>query len=998
MAITAASIEANGWVLRLTVSAGLGTFGSYALDPGGTPRVTLTSNHAGFVKSGGQAIAGIIGRSLIATKPLRLPVNPGSPNTPVIDETDLGGGLIRVRLALTEHVYATDTALSLAVLAGWRTGEGAASGIAVSNASTAAAPVPIMRWALLPYAATAGAFTLALLVVSHHPVGLEPVAGVRFTATDGSNVKTVWTTQLSTDTSYGDNLRCYTAVINPATATALTTGLLRCDAEVYPWLGAMRTTDAAGTRSMANLRSDGFAVDAASPWVIGHDPAGTRYGGQVALVDPVNGTVTAASGMVQATLAAARAMAPAALPRDINTAIQAGYLANRTLPAANGQPLATRNVDGMQIYLAAGIHAGPGSGGVTSGLTVVEVPIRIIGDPAAASPRDSCILQTAVAGVNRGARLMWQNLTIELATTALAGSSSTYNMVDNCIVRSKAGQEASGTAPFTAAAPAGFWNFGIVRSRWWRTSAAIGNANARPGLVRATETQRTVNSSLIAVKNRLISSSEDGFIGSATFTAFGAWPAATLVGQSEDFIIAYNDIRNLRARAVVFAAVSGAIAGTPNNSIRRNAFIGNVVERIGTDPSPFYGLGEDASATMSYIIIEGNSFVGDRSNTFYSDPLPVTLADTNAMLNQAFVNRVANNAFDWLPTKHDDFNDNSSATLRGTSNGYRPQMIEAWSMLYGVGHEANVDTRRTGSSLFPLEYSGPGTLTDYAGAIAPLYTDDRSLLGTGTGTGNYRPLAVSPLAGRGLRANADVDGDGILRRVPFAAGAFQAAAIDLFPAATRSAQQAGVGVVKLGLTLAPAAGRSPQRAALGQVQLGLALAPVPAHSAQRAATSGVQLGLAVVPAAGRSAQRTTAPLTGWTATLAAVGVRHALVSAASAVEPLLAAASNQLASYGTTTTLVWSARLDPARARSGSIAGGTMLGLAITLAPAAVALPLVSTAPVMAPDTLLTIIPDHARIGVRSSPAPLLGEIGAGLPNAVLTIGADPRTLFPNRN
>ena len=128
MAITAAQVEANGWVLRLTFSGTPGTFSSYTLDPDGAPRLVLASSHAGFVKSAGTAVAGTLARSLIGTKPLRLPVNPADPNTPVLDETDLGGGLVQVRIALSEHIYATESGLALTALAGWRDGERAASG------------------------------------------------------------------------------------------------------------------------------------------------------------------------------------------------------------------------------------------------------------------------------------------------------------------------------------------------------------------------------------------------------------------------------------------------------------------------------------------------------------------------------------------------------------------------------------------------------------------------------------------------------------------------------------------------------------------------------------------------------------------------------------------------------------------------------------------------------------------------------------------------------
>ena len=774
MAITAAEIEASGWVLRLTLTAALGSFASYTLDPDGAPRLTLASSHPGFVKSGGEAVPGAIARSIIATKPLRLPVNPASPTVAVIDETDLGGGSIRVRIALSEHIYATDTGLTMTALAGWRTGEGAASGIAVTNGSTAVAPIPIMRWVLLPYGVTTGSFTLALFVSSHHPVGFEPVAGVKFTATDGTNVKTVWTTALASENSYGDNLRCYTATIDPATATALTAGLLRCDAEVYPWLGVVRSTDPAGTRLMTTLRTDGFSVNAESPWVIGYDPAGTRYSQQFAFVDPVNGTVTAAAGMVATTLAGAKAVAPASRPKDINTAVQAGYLANRTLAAANGQAAATRSIDGMQIVLAAGTHA-VGSTAVTFGTTTAEIPLRIIGDPADTDPRANCILPTSANSMSRVTRLRLQSMTLEIGVNSLV--SSCIPIFENVTVRGRAGNEASSTAPFTASAPAGQYNMALANTRWWKTAAQIGASNTRVGLMRGCEHSRQVSNFLCAVKNRLMSGTEDTFVGASVVSAFSSWALPTVAGQVEDLVVAWNDVRSLRGRFFGFGTLPAATAGTPNPSVRRNAVIGNVVERIGSDPQPFYSIGEETSATMSYNIIEGNTFVGERTNTFYSDPVPTTILESNTQLNQAFINRVAGNAFDWLPTKHDDFNDPETSGVRGSADGYRPQMVAAWSMLYGVGHEGNFDARREGGDLFPLQYSGPRSTAGYAAPLAPLYTDDNSILGPdgagATGGGDYTLQAGSPLIGRVTRGQADVDFTGTARATPADAGAFE---------------------------------------------------------------------------------------------------------------------------------------------------------------------------------------------------------------------------------
>lgn len=952
MPIIAALIEANGWVLRLDVTGSLGDFASYTLDPDGTPRLTLASSHPGFIKSGGQAVAGTIARSLVGTKPLRRPIPAAGPIMPIIDESDLGGGVIRVRIALSEHVYATDIGLSLAALAGWRAGESAATGIGVTNASTIVAPIPIMRWVLLPYGVTTGAFTVALFVASHHPVGFEPVAGVKFTATDGTTIKTVWTTQLSTDATYGDGLRCYTATIDPATATALTAGLLRIDAEVHPWLGVVRTTDPAGTRSMATLRGDGASVAAEAPFVIGYDPVGTRYSGHFAFVDSVNGTVTASAAMVQPSLAAARAITPAARPRNVTTALAAMALVNRTLPAANGQPAQTRSSDGFQIVLAAGVHTN-GSTNVNAGLACPEIPVRISGDPADSNPRANCTVQTSGQITLRILRSHWSGLRVEIGTNALCSMPLIF--IDNCEFVGKAGQETNTASPFSAAPTAGQWGIGMVRSRYWRTGSSLSSGNTRLGLLRASETARPVGTILVAIRNRLIPAAEDGFATAWTGANFGSWPTPTLAGQVEDIILAYNDVRRNRGRICNEYLLPAALAGTTNPSFRRFVLLGNVVERIGTGPEPLYAFGEDTLATMSYNIIEANSFIGERSNTFYSDPLPATPGEAETLANQAFCNRIAGNIFDWLPTKQDQFNDPTTATLRGGGGalGYRPHMIEAWSMLYGVGHEANVDLRRVGGTDdWRLEYYGRRSLAGAAALpLVPQFSDDRSVLGSGLGGGNYRPLATAPAAARAVRGNGDTDADGATRRVPFAAGAFQAVAV--------------------------------------------ALAPSPARSASRVASTALLQAAMLLPAASPHGLAGSAVL-GWSGALAPVTAVMAQAALATQLEPLLAPASGLLGHWAVSPWLVTASLLTPDSFALPQRAAGSWLSLAFTLAPASTIILIADTAMALEASVPAPISVDSGRIRLTAA-GPLL-LTGTARAQATVIIAPDPRTLFPDRN
>jgi hypothetical protein len=796
LAITAASIESgagNGWVLAITFAGTLGSFASYVLDPDGAPKVTLASSHAGFVKSGGTAVSGSHARSLIGTKPVRLPVNPASPTTPVIDETDLGGGSIRVRIALSNWVYATDTGLTLTVAAGWRAGEAAQSGIAVTNNSTLVAPIPIMRWVLPSYDVAVGSFRVSLIVGSHHPVGFEPVAGVKFTATDGANTKTVWTTTLGTDNTYGDNLRCYTAIIDPATATALTAGLLRCDAEVYPWLGSMRSTDTAGTRDCSALASAGLASAAAAPFIVGYDPAGTRYSNAFVYVDPA-GTVTPSAAMVATTLAGAKAVAQASRAANVSVAVQAGYLANRTLAAANGGASATRSVDGLQVVLAPGTYSsGIGSVNATTGIQTAEIPVLVLGDPADANPRANCILQTSAATIAnlRAARLRFRACAIQGGTYSLISSITTYIWLDNVEVTGRSGQETNTVKPFSAAAPpAGNSSLWLTKTKVSRTGWTIGSANLKPGLMRACEHSR-LGAGHTLIKNRFIGQVEDTTVVGEQYTHQMVNDAAD-IGALEDFVLAYNDGRYANGGFLQTRTVSAAVAGTTLNSHRRHLILGNLVERIGATTSNLGNYGEDENVIMSYIIHENNSFVGDRFNAYYSDPIPTT-NDANAttgvdgQYNIAFGIRFANNFHDWQPSKQDDYSDAQTQTVRGTSNGYRPQMIFAWGPRHGVGYEGNFEAGRNISYIGLHDYAGLRSRNVAYGdaPISPQFVNDLSYNGsspggaTSPGGGDYTPGPSSPLKGRVLRGNTDQDLFGAARIVGGASGAVEAPANNL---------------------------------------------------------------------------------------------------------------------------------------------------------------------------------------------------------------------------
>lgn len=893
MAITAASIEANGWVLRLTFTGAPGSFASYALDPDGTPRVSLACAHPGFVQSAGTAVAGSASRTLVATKPLRKPVNPVTPVTPVIDETDNGNLTVTVRLALDQFIHATETSITLSVLAGWRSGEAAASGIAVSNTSTFVAALPIMRWAKLGYRRETGSFDIELVAFSHHPNGLQPLAGVKFTVTDGTTVKTYWATALSTSTAYGDTLRCYRATVDPATATALTAGLLRCDAEVYPWLGAMRSTDPAGTRSLTGLATAGYDDGAQRPHVVGYDPAGTRYAGQFLFVDPA-GTTTPSAAMVQASRAAAKGLSVGSRPANLTTAVQALYLANRTLAAANGGASASRATDGAVITLAAGAHV-PGSTGVTTGITSSELPVIVEGDPDDADPRTNCIMRTQASAPNaRVTKYEWRNLRLEVGGAAILSSSALYNALDNVELRGKSGSEANGTVPFLGVA-AGKLPLNAVRSRWWKSGSTFTGSTQPIGLLRNCEFSRVASGTAV-LGGRFIPAAEDGIVSGAINGISG--PSVGTLGAHEDVIVTGVDLRSIRGRAWTPIPLGAATAGTPNQSYRRLVFANNLCEKIGTDPQPLWSMGEDESATMAYLIVEGNSFVGSRVNGFYSDPLPANAGETNTQLNQAFGIRVANNYFDWAPTKHDAFADPQTVTARGggTAHGYRPHMVEAWSVLYGVGYEGNVDLGRGGGGNFAFEYFGRRGTQMVGGT--PAWPDDRSVYGSDAGGGSYRPPATSLAAGRGRRANIDRDRIGTARAAIFASGANEVPpvlAVSLVPAGALSASRSGAPMLGWQAVLTPAIGSHASRSGSPHLSWAGVLVPAGGHSAHAASRPDVAWTASLSPAAAVLTAVAGSPLLSLGALiLTPASARHAARDFGAAVLPDLLFATPRL--------------------------------------------------------------------------------------------------------
>ncbi len=734
--ISSASIESNGWVLRVTMPASLSSvvatpdttanwaanFSAYALNPNAaTPAMTISGVTNGYVQSAGTAVASSsVARTLIATKVLRKPVEtfplwtpstaytlgqiigngptysyqvttagtsatsggPSGTGSSITDgsivwkqygslrkakhpdEIDNGNGTITIRIALSQHVYAGSN-LTLAAASGWRTGAGASSGVTVTNNSTVPAPAPIVRWSDVSYQLQPGSFNLEVVVASFHPVGVVPIAGVKFTVTDGTTVKTYWATALSTSNAYnaggtGKGVRVYSVTVDPTTATALTQGLLRCDFEVYPWIGLAQKSDTAGTKSMTGLSTAAYATSAFVPFVVAYNPANAWVTPRFIDIDETNGTSTPASVTVATTAAGAAAGTPA---NSINTALLAIYAANVTVAAANGQGAVTRSGDGLTITLrkanagagCTGIVNGAGTAAVSSGFQTLITPVIVRGDPTDGTAR-ACIWRSPSTGNagSRVTRLHVSALSVEAQTNAVMQCGATW--LENVEVRGVSGQESTSGYPFGSTGGL-LW---ATNTKYWKHATKLGYAGSSTVmLIRNCSVDRDMTAPIVLNSARLPSATGYGFSTPASITDAGLALERIAIGNN----IQYLNGASMGIHNVILTAniPTNLTLGTTYPAIARIAYINNVGEVYGATAG-MWGLA--TLIAFSEVVFEGNTLTGDRTNNPYGTVNDATIALTDAATPQSRIFRYANNITMKNANKQDSYNDPGILTQR----------------------------------------------------------------------------------------------------------------------------------------------------------------------------------------------------------------------------------------------------------------------------------------------------------------------------------------------
>lgn len=748
--VQSASIDATGTILSLVLQGvDAGAWSTYGM-PGHMaqattmPGVALSTTAAGFDRSGSAAVSnGARARGLIALKPLRktpiVPTSTVAPNADVLDETDNGNGTRTVRLRLSKPVYAGNPC-QLSLAEGWRTGASAQTSVAVTNNSAlAAAPVAGGRWITPPKQRVTGPFWVEIMGGSVNPEGRSGLAAVKCTATDGVTSLDFWAAQgIGTD-----GVPCWRAQIDPA---GLSAGPITVHKHLYPWIGAVRSSGS-GQGSI----SASFVTTADAPLMMAYDPSGTRYPEAWVHCDPVSGTTTASAAMVQASLAAAKAVAAASKPANAAVALQAIYLANRSASASNGAAAITRMADNAIIVIPPGTTS-LGTVAPTTGLTAAECWPSIIGDPDDANPKANCILECGTATLNtRATHLRFANLTMNVGGSNAVNT--TYLWLDNVTVGARSGQSAS-TAFLNASTTSFIYATGVTIGAGTAVNLTNTGSAQRFALVRSCSTPRGINALAI--------------VGSSFGATVSNWSAGGDADALADWVLVGNQGLAITARAISYI---GPVVGG-YTMIVRPFIVNNVIERIGASSEPMQSIGENASERIEHGVWEGNTLPGERLNFAYNDP--ANLTDTNIHVDFRF----ANNFADWLPTKQDNFfDDTTSGTNGGAPNyGYRPWLTESLWVQDGCGFECNALSRRI-STNFEQHGYGRGTVFNASPGPGswPTFTSDRSALGTNAGGGDYRPAAGSPLIGVCTVANLGYDRAGIARGATFAAGALEAA-------------------------------------------------------------------------------------------------------------------------------------------------------------------------------------------------------------------------------
>lgn len=601
----------------------------------------------------------------------------------------------------------------------------------ITNNSTFAAPKPVACWLHHDRdTAESSTFTVRLLVLHAYGRQGKPVAGVRFSGTDGANTETVDVNTVSkvTYTISGLSVCCYEGAFTMSDFDDVS--IVTFDAKIYPWVGAVfDTATDADTYPSPNLTSLKIF---------------NNYQGTAA---PIYAYVdgTGAGGGTASTNAATAAADPFATG-------QAALAAVETLDGTDADRAVIRFTNDAAFHTL----------GDCSGVTVTNRPPMLTRDPLDAK---SGVIVRPVAGNNADHLcdfIHFYDLTMEIAATG------TNRQFSNA---------ATDSTNLVVCENVTFGDNSLAPDRTFISDVGrlyvIECDGDDVALLNFFGTDTKELALVLGCAGNLLThSSSNSTLYNAVANDFSAANSFRVSLHSANSgmtakagcVVAFNKIAHSNTGGGIIFWRSTTLAV----SARGIAVVGNVVEEFGASAQPMLSLQADndggtGTAGMLNAVVQMNTIWGERTNVGYNDASPYA----------AKYSFETGNIYSEWNTKHDVTASDSDA-------------VEAWAVAYHVDHAYNVysvgstseDAPGAGALIGEVLPIGSGIGTD-ASPIDPGFADDNSHVGGDDGDGDYTPTAGNlssyVLPGERVPIGYDLEGNAIPVDGSAVPGAIQAA-------------------------------------------------------------------------------------------------------------------------------------------------------------------------------------------------------------------------------
>ncbi len=549
------------------------------------------------------------------------------------------------------------------------------------NSSTRLYPKPIAMWLNHDLErATTNQHTLRLAVAHAHARKSRPVAAVKFIVSDGLNQVEKVVSGMSAGGYDASGLKI-PHFAGDMSLSSLTQGaILTVDAVIYPWVGSAFTI---------SLDADSYPSPNLTTLRLLNDRTGS-YGTAFAYVDIVTGVDN--TGVVSAAAPTAATMPFATIAAAVSA-----------IRAFNASDFGRANdAGGGIVRLTEGTHTH--SAFKTQG-SAAQIPLII--EAADPGKRSTTVLTDGGSSKFNGipAMLKLRNLTLLKAGNSIVFLDSGANSVNSLLITEGCIWDANETNYY------GAWVYRV--GRLVQINCAIGGGgDPRQGNYFSTEAKMVT-----AIGCQRCA-------GTITYQAAGC-------SDLPEFTL--RDPLGARPpMAGVFLGWNVFSNGTTSNPIisisapigpRGFALVGNVVENWGTTSNAAIRLNADSDVNPAQnVVIQHNTIAGERANLLYLD-----------------------GNLDVAKTAHVRFNIFHRYNIKSDVFANQPANTGNWPARFKVGwsHNVALDGASNANDYSALSWLGEIASVGEIANIDPLWLDDKSNSGAGTGGGDYTLLTGS---------------------------------------------------------------------------------------------------------------------------------------------------------------------------------------------------------------------------------------------------------------